>query len=243
MANLKMVSIAGVDDGVKPSELQALTEEFPFVEWGVIFTRNSCGLRPRYPSLRWMAELDEYSLPVCMHLSGKIVRKVAPADGPVDFKPIYTAISLLESLKRIQLNLSPYVPDWATHQTELDSFANANNLSFILQTGTFDHPSVRAGTWDAGASNPDYWTAISFLHDASGGKGLIGEFEAPVKGAFTGYAGGISPENLTETMDRIYATGIDQPFWIDMESGVRTEDQFDLDKVRSVLEQARIYMG
>lgn len=230
-----MVSIVGADDAVNPEDLLALSKEFPFVEWGVIFSRNSCGLKPRYPSLEWMARLEQLDVQTCMHLCGHIVRQIAPKDKLTNLKPLDTALCLLGNLKRIQLNLSPYVPDYVSHQTLLEEYAVKNQVSLILQNKTFNDPNVQASIHEY-----DHWmTPISFLHDASGGHGRVGEFEPPVEDAFTGYAGGIRPDNLVETMDRIYATGLNQPFWIDMESGVRTDNQFDLDKVYSILSQAK----
>jgi phosphoribosylanthranilate isomerase len=77
----------------------------------------------------------------------------------------------------------------------------------------------------------------SLLFDPSGGRG-IEPFSWPVPplGARMGYAGGIGPDNL---LDVLRAIGpVESPFWIDMESGVRTDDRFDLAKARAVLETA-----
>jgi phosphoribosylanthranilate isomerase len=52
-----------------------------------------------------------------------------------------------------------------------------------------------------------------------------------------GFAGGIGPDNVKRVIREISAK-VDAPFWIDMESGVRTDDRFDLNKVRRVLETA-----
>ena len=49
-----------------------------------------------------------------------------------------------------------------------------------------------------------------------------------------GFAGGIGPDNV---LDVIRDIGPRDPYWIDMESGVRTDDKLDLAKVRRVLEQ------
>ena len=51
-----------------------------------------------------------------------------------------------------------------------------------------------------------------------------------------GYAGGISPDNVADKLTYLFENVRDGEFWIDMESGVRTDDWFDLDKVRRVLE-------
>jgi len=87
---------------------------------------------------------------------------------------------------------------------------------------------------------------VSVLLDASRGTGLApASWASPVTCAdgfvHTGYAGGISPENIesvldaTETAVRASATP-GAAYWLDMESGVRTNNQFDLAKVERVLD-------
>ena len=50
------------------------------------------------------------------------------------------------------------------------------------------------------------------------------------------HAGGFNPENVADKLHYLLTNDEVGDFWIDMESGVRTEDDwFDLDKVRRVL--------
>ena len=53
-----------------------------------------------------------------------------------------------------------------------------------------------------------------------------------------GYAGGLGPDNIESELQRIAAAAGDAPFWIDMETRVRSDndEQFDLNKVRRCLE-------
>lgn len=76
--------------------------------------------------------------------------------------------------------------------------------------------------------------------DRSGGRGVRGEF-APMPGCKVGYAGGIGPDNVVEVLDRLETFG--HTYWIDMESGVRTADQFDLHKVWRVLDLAAPFVA
>jgi phosphoribosylanthranilate isomerase len=58
-------------------------------------------------------------------------------------------------------------------------------------------------------------------------------------GARMGYAGGIHPKNVLTVIERIEAF-TPEPFWIDMETGVRDkDDRFDLARVREVLEKVK----
>jgi hypothetical protein len=74
---------------------------------------------------------------------------------------------------------------------------------------------------------------IQWLYDASGGRGVLPSAwpRHPGGDVLVGYAGGIGPENVREVIAAIASTG---PYWLDMESGVRTDDRFDLGKVGAV---------
>ena len=68
----------------------------------------------------------------------------------------------------------------------------------------------------------------------------INGIDTPVKplnipGLKVGYAGGLNPENVGEKLEYLMEN-VEGEFWIDMESGVRTDDRFDIDKCVSVLQ-------
>jgi phosphoribosylanthranilate isomerase len=50
----------------------------------------------------------------------------------------------------------------------------------------------------------------------------------------TGYAGGLGPDGIEDSIDAIQAVTGSAPVWIDMESRVRTEGYLDLKKCRVV---------
>ncbi|MBU0859909.1 MAG: hypothetical protein KJ667_08220 [Alphaproteobacteria bacterium] len=82
----------------------------------------------------------------------------------------------------------------------------------------------------------------AILFDASAGRGVAPDgWPAPLPGHFCGYAGGINPANVAMHLQKIEAAGATDT-WIDMESGVRTDDRFDLEKVRVVLKTAQPYV-
>lgn len=75
------------------------------------------------------------------------------------------------------------------------------------------------------------------FQDNSGGSGKYeGEWRAPL-GDFFGYGGGISPENVIEAVRKINEVSASVDYWIDMESGVRTREKFDIKKCREVCEK------
>jgi phosphoribosylanthranilate isomerase len=75
----------------------------------------------------------------------------------------------------------------------------------------------------------------SVLFDPSGGTGkLPSEWPSTPAGCPVGFAGGISPDNVREVIQAIGPR--EYPWWIDMETGVRTDNKLDLEKVSRVLD-------
>ena len=74
------------------------------------------------------------------------------------------------------------------------------------------------------------------LLDASGGRGIDTPIDVFPTSRKIGYAGGLNPENIADKLSFLMENVKIGRFWIDMESGVRTNDWFDLDKVVRVLE-------
>ncbi len=96
-------------------------------------------------------------------------------------------------------------------------FAANNLLLGIMQTRDLEFPE------DEG---------IAILFDRSGGFGRPPEaWPKHPGGRLVGYAGGISPENIQQVLESVDSSG---PYWLDMESGIRTDDMLDLDKCEAV---------
>ena len=76
---------------------------------------------------------------------------------------------------------------------------------------------------------------MSILLDASGGLGIDTGIKLwPDWFYKVGYAGGMNADNVGDKLAYLIENAR-HPFWIDMESGVRTDDWFDIDKVLKVL--------
>jgi hypothetical protein len=88
------------------------------------------------------------------------------------------------------------------------------------------------------------------LFDASGGAGVCPpKWPEPILRdgeslMYHGYAGGLGPDNLAHEIPRIAKAAGDARVWLDMESGVRSNNdkQFDLDKVLQCLEIAKPFV-
>ena len=218
---LTRVTISGADDGVDVKELEALSREFPFVEWGILLSHTRSGKQPRYPSPRWLTALEWLwgpEMKTALHVCGRAALEVM--DKPARWLAHST-------FKRVQIN------GWAPGVANLDVLgrcAREHECEFILQARSED--VLQAAAHEAMAIG-----SASVLFDPSGGRG-IEAFQWPTAplGARMGYAGGIKPETVLDVLAEL---GPRADFWIDMESGVRDEhDRFDVGRVRAVLEAA-----
>lgn len=212
--NLRIVTITGADDGVDPGELARLTASYPFVEWGILRSKKREG-QPRFPSCAWREELcRQLDGHVAAHLCGELSRE-ALADG-LEF---YGTCPLL--YERYQLN----------------GFSNVAFPSLRAASVWKDHEYILQVADGAALQTAELLAKgkanVSALWDQSGGTGKVAA-AWPYARLEVGLAGGIGPHNLQAVLDGPARSRIGR-FWIDMESGVRTDDRFDLAKVETVL--------
>lgn len=220
------VTITGADDEVDPRDLLMLSDQYPFVEWGILFSQTRNGT-PRYPSDGWLRWLQseiyrKAGTHDAAHLAVKNGRWRFAAHACGEFSRRAQAGELLFPwyCRRVQIN---------GYKPPIDGLKRLPRLEteVILQCRSIDTmaATIRAAR-DLGRA--------SVLFDVSGGRGVSPETWPAVPGdALVGFAGGIGPDNVIDALDAAAGCGAS---WIDMESGVRTEDTFDLGKVRAVLE-------
>ena len=214
------VTITGADDQTNPLDLVALSDKYPFVEWGVLNSHQREG-SSRYPREGWIRRLLEIkgrNTRVALHLCGERSRQVMGGEDKW-FRPF------LPGCGRIQLN--GYVS--GGDQRGLRRLSQVYRAQFVLQCR--DESDLQMAANEAALMDD-----ASVLWDRSGGHGKE-EFDWPrtPAGCRLGFAGGIGPDNV---LDVLKAIGPRDPFWIDMESGVRdANNSLHLGKVVQVLEQ------
>lgn len=238
---LDRVTFTGADDSVDPQELVRLSDRFPFVEWGILFSRARLG-SPRYPSQTWLTVLrhcvEDRSLKLSAHLCGRWVRDFVIS---ARFTWLQEFPTLAPLFQRVQLNFhGEYHQRGAGFETMLLAHSEREATTtrpaqpgkrFIFQCDGVNDEVVRdLATW--GCAVP--------LFDTSGGAGVVPNGWPPSwPGIYCGYAGGLSPDNVLEELKRIEGAAGPERVWIDMERRVRSEDdtKFDIAKVHRVLEQ------
>lgn len=210
------MTLTGADESAEPSALAELSLEYPFIEWGVLFSPKAEG-HERYPQPEWRKKFATLPVLRSAHLCGQAMAQFIAGDAAL--------LAELESYGRIQLNFSAR----RMRPEALDALAlrieTMAAQSIIVQL----HPG-----------NSDFWPRlgaaqhVQALFDCSGGKGLApSTWEAPVPGIECGYAGGLSPLTLSDQILAIRQACQGQRVWIDMESSLRTGRIFDLDLARA----------
>ena len=219
------VTVTGIDDNVSFHDLDRMVRRYPDTEWGVLISVSRMGT-PRYPSAAWLSDLNGWARTwssqginnLSAHLCGSIARE-----------PTHAAIALaLGPFQRAQINgyTAGAIEAWQKAMLNIP-------CRLILQAR--DEDSLQLVAVDARAAHADV------LFDPSCGRG-IEPFRWPVAppSVRVGFAGGITPENVEDVVGAILAGSTREPcdFWIDMESGVRDDqDRFAVHRVATVLDK------
>ena len=101
----------------------------------------------------------------------------------------------------------------------------------------FPTQAMRILVWEkAEREENNKTTNTHILYDSSGGRGVeIKQIKSPYKNIYTGYSGGINPDNIDDICKQITFHKKDDRVWIDIQTGARTNNEFDLEKVETIL--------
>lgn len=226
---LKKITFSGIDEEVEIQNLISLSEAFKetiSIEWGVLLSPKNG--RPRYPSLEWIEKLAKpiakNKINAAGHLCGKFAKTFIQGSSnelPLD----------LDMFDRIQINLGPYIEE-SNEELIYNSIRNQNYNCFILQVGNNYDKTIEIAKY-----LKKRLCKIELLYDCSGGNGIEqSSWPQSHQDFVCGFAGGLSPENISEKLNVINHITNNKPFWIDMESGIRTDNSFNLEKVINILE-------
>ena len=233
---LERITITGLDCRTDVFRLERIAKGFwPLVEFGILASPSQAGKANRYPRMdeikTWLGHSRLFKMAV--HICGRFSRK------PGEF---FEAIGPDHSqfFERMQWNVAPSHLKPAGIEAMIQ-MATALELTVIVQIRDEESEKLLKTLQESGVKAQP-------LFDASGGRGLPFEtvqkpLDRPATGRWTGYAGGITPETVTGVLERLEAElPKEQPVWIDMETGVRTDDWLDLDKVQEVLCRCFVFM-
>ena len=244
VAKLEALGFCGADDSVNPRLLALIGQNYPLVEWGILFRPDKEG-QPRYASKEWVSRLSHIlnnnnpptqKIRLAAHLCGTHVNDLLTSSNPSSAKAIDDFLYQLYEwgFRRVQVNataVNGVYTDQLGEGKTMESFIrtiNAHpNLEFIVQKNDETEP-----LWSALLKRGECPENIVFLHDESKGTGKEVSGGWPTDSQFVstarkavGFAGGIKPSNVKSVainaQQACSASGGNN-FWIDMESGVRT---------------------
>lgn len=232
--NLRYVTFTGADDKTSIVRMVDLSERYKFIEWGILIGSGAGG---RFPGIGWVSRLlyeitaHHAPLKTSWHFCGECLRSLQES---MSVHPPMAIIAKAVA-PRIQLNFhgesqeqfEPFevlffdalrrIPAETIFQ--IDGCDGERLLRDYLQDASDAVPLFDL-SYGAGQS-PDSWPS-PFL--------MVNDTDY----ALHGYAGGLGPDNIKDELPRIVNATNGAPFWIDMETRVRTHERFDLNKVEAV---------
>lgn len=243
MSLLRTVTITGADDKTDVNDLLALSRRYPFVEWAILI--GSQDGTPRFPTNNWIRNLADLNaakssdphvpaMSLSLHVCGKYLRRIA--EGRPKFDEL---TPFLRQFQRVQLN-------W--HGTDVGPIGGKLQDAFVLLAAGLWSPCVifqMDGVNDGLITSLDGLLACHGLFDTSHGAGVLPDsWPARKPNYYCGWAGGLGPDNLELALPRIHEAAAGEPYWVDMETRVRTDDdaRLDLGKVEQCLKIAEQFM-
>jgi len=229
---LRYCTLTGIDQSVSLEALRQLVQEYPFVEFGVLYSKTRAG-KGRYPALDWIDYLannaEELGLPrLALHICGTAVGEFIEGGDIVQLASKFGRIQLNFRSEKFETDAIVRAIQLVAPQcrviTQVND-ANANLGERLRYRNCYNHEMLFDKSGGKGIS-PDDWPAVDRI---SGGK--------------YGYAGGLGPENLAAELPRIAQAAGDAPVWIDMEGKLRNaDDQFDVERARACLAAVQSYL-
>lgn len=222
---LKCITFTGIDDFTDLSRLKDIQQRHPYAEFGVLLSPGWYKNGMRFPNPTMiLPKLRDLGVSLSAHLCGELGRKAITGDWEYveDFLDGYSGL-----FSRFQINILS-----ASMFREIRALKPFHGKEVIVQ--------MQSASLMEKFAEDDLPEGISYLIDGSGGRGK----ETPIEplsypGIPVGYAGGITPLNARNKLLSLLSYPGDGEFWIDMETGIRTNTFFDLDKVENVLETYR----
>lgn len=236
MTTLRCCTLTGVDEVTNLDALAKVSNDHPLSEWAVLYSENRMqkdkGIG-RYPRKKWIHEFVNYAnennIYVALHLCGNDALRFLREDDEIH--------GLASLFDRVQLNVSATQDRIADIEIEnvrrtLHQFTYSRGYGHVI----FQYNTANAKFCKMLGSSCEY------LIDNSGGNGIKPdnwESSRQFHGSRIGYAGGLGPNNIEKELHRIALSSGDKPFWIDMESSLRSQDdRFDLEKCTQILRSA-----
>lgn len=206
----QFIAFTGVDRLDLLPGLVRLAARYP-IEWGLLVDEQ-----PRdvllFPPREIVHELlGHRGLRWAAHVCGPLAQRISAGTQ-------HDAVSWLEGFGRLQINHG-FTGSSAEQVNHCAAYSQRCGVRVVLQCQGEFPSDVR----------------VDWLYDVSFGRGSRPSTWPQLSSAGTlcGFSGGINADNVREVLTSIGAPA-DSSYWIDMESGVRTDGLFDIEKCEAV---------
>lgn len=235
MKNLSLISFVGVDLETDFYEIQSLNDSSGIhCEFGILYSESQ--KNKRYPNYEFCDHFLNWtydsSVKSSIHLCGsESIEKFLSEDPSI--------MDLCHLSNRIQLNINiKNFPDYDELSDKILNIVNKRKFTIILQKNATKQKFNELMLKKLNKLNN---TNIHFLNDSSGGFGReISKVDEPDVKYFTGYAGGIKPENVSKIVSLIEDKNQNNiKYYIDMESGIRESNNFSIKKCKQILDSLK----
>ena len=214
------VTFTGLDATTPVTAVDEILDKYPWVEFAILVGTQSgrVGYK-RFPSLgiiqNWkLTSWCEHRLAI--HLCGTYSRCANTVKDPRH------TLELVDGFSRVQINGHHYDSSYVI------PFAEQANVGRVILQHRRDFNNV-----------PIIHPKIEYLYDKSGGRGIanIRQWPKPIPGKRCGYAGGINIHNISHVLAFV-GEHPNSEIWIDMESGIRTWDNWlDIEMVSQICDR------
>lgn len=232
MSRLKHITFTGIDEKTDIKILEEIQEEYPIAEFGVLTSYHWNENGNRYLNPELVKNLSGHGLNLSLHICGSAAHDAAVGKWEDIDETIFPTPIGIELFKRVQLNLAGRKdnPDYCWIPLIIGQ-------ELIIQQRIELELPLYENTIKKWKEVPfPHRDTISALLDSSGGRGIDTPLKVWPSSGKIGYAGGFNPDNIEGKLSFLEKNVRCGEYWIDMESGVRTDDWFDLNKVVKVLE-------
>ncbi len=221
----EVITFTGADDGTDAKHLLEMHEENesgappgrPSIEFGILFSPSLTG-QPRYPSAQWVSRMMGIAggrIKLAAHICGGYSRELLETGTIRQLAPLLAE----GAFGRVQINTAdprvlekaPSIADWGSRL----------NVKVILQSrDPVTFPAELPG--------------ISWLYDASGGRGILpAQWPQEFGDRLVGNAGGLNSKNISHAVRSISTRA--RRYWVDLETGARDEnDRFAITTCREI---------
>lgn len=224
---LNLISFTGADDATDIAKLVELDQLSTVpIEWALLILHEKEG-QPRNPTPDTRKRIRKAVKHTAAHLCGELAFKQLAQEAQYRSGPT-PLLTELSEYDRVQVNINARKQVFSPGSVhKIYEILHYRGIKTIFQY----HDDAAEGIDLFMEQFPDKLHHILF--DASKGKGVSpSEWPIPFHIDYCGYAGGIGPDNAAVVHAAVQAKydalGLsDQPYWLDMESGIRFNNKFD----------------